>query len=179
MVLVVAAKSGTQFLVVLDELDGFDPLDLLEPEFVLAAETERRAVIDVERLPVHFVRQQRQLMPHVAKSVDVVITPSVCPVGVAVEYHVLGTRVRLHPFQEFCHRSSTPLGNAAPALNAVMLRDLFTETDLAQLIDRELLGMRNFTQYLQRAAFWALLQKAVPLLALGEGAVGPEIRGYV
>src|SRR5262245_51203833 len=140
MVLVVAALPGPQVLVVLDELDGFDPLDLLEPEFVLAAETERRAVIDVDRLPVHFVRQQRQLMLHVAKSWDVVITTSVCPVGVAVEYDVLGTRVGSHPFQEFCHRSSTPLGNAAPPLNAVMLRDLFTETNFTQLIHRELLG---------------------------------------
>src|SRR5262249_49716675 len=171
--------SGPQLLVVLDELDGFDPLDLLEPEFVLAAETERRAVINVERLPVHFVSQQRQLMLHVAKSVDVVIPPSVSPVGVAVEYDVFSSRVRLHPFQEFCHRSSAPLGNAAPALNAVMLRDLFTEADFTQLIDRELLGMRNFAKHLQRAALWALLQKAVPKLALGEGAVGPDMWGDV
>src|SRR5262245_55172010 len=162
MVFVVAALSGPQVLVVLDELDGFDPLDLLEPEFVLAAETERGAMIDVERLPVHFIRQQRQLMPHVAKSVGVVITPSVGPVGVAVEYDVLRTRVRFHPFQECCHRSSTPLGNAAPPLNAVMLRDLFTETNFTQLIDRKLLGVRKFTEYFQRAASWALLQKALP-----------------
>src|SRR5215470_7177124 len=162
MVLVVAAPSGTQFLVVFDELDGFDPLDLLEPEFVLAAEAERGAVIDIERLPVHFVRQQCQLMPHVAQSVDVVITPSVSPVGVAVEHGVLRTRVRFHSVQESCHRRSTPLGNAAPALNAVMLRDLFTETEFTQLIDRELLGVRKFTEYFQRAASWALLQKAVP-----------------
>src|SRR5262245_46917462 len=101
-------------------------------------------------------------MPHVAKSVDVVITPSVCPVGVAVEYDVLSTRVRLHPFQECCHRSSTPLGNAAPPLNTVMLRDLFTETNFTQLIDRELLGMCNFTKYFQRAALWTLFQKVVP-----------------
>src|SRR6516165_3934778 len=117
MVFVVAALSGSQLLVVLDELDGFDPLDLLEPEFVLAAETERRAVIDVEGLAVHFVSQQGQLMLHVAKSVDVVITPSVSPVGVAIEYHVSSTRVGFHQLQEFYHRSSTPLGNAAPALN--------------------------------------------------------------
>src|SRR5215470_12559804 len=116
MVLVVAALTGAQVLEVIDELDGFDPLDLLEPEFVLAAETERRAVIDVQRLPVHFVSQQRQLMLHVAKSVDVVITPAVSPFGVAVEYHVLGTREGFHSFQELYHRSSTPLGNAAPAL---------------------------------------------------------------
>ena len=43
MVLVVAALSGTQLLEVIDELDGFDPFDLLEPEFVLAAETEQCA----------------------------------------------------------------------------------------------------------------------------------------
>ena len=97
-------------------------------------------MIDVERLPVHFVSQQRQLMLHVAKSVDVVITPAVSPVGVAVEYHVPSTRVGFHQFQEFYHRSSTPLGNAAPALNAVMLRDLFAETDFTQLIDCVLLG---------------------------------------
>src|SRR5262249_31289340 len=162
MVFVVAALSGSKLLVVLDELDGFDPLDLLEPEFVLAAETKRRAVINVERLPVHFVSQQRQLMLHVAKSVDVVIPPSVSPVGVAVEYDVLGARVRLHPFQEFCHRSSTPLGNAAPTLNAVMLRDLFTETDFTQLIDRQLLGMLDFTKYLHCAALCTVLQKAIP-----------------
>src|SRR5215467_1333224 len=142
MVFVVAALPCPQVLVVLDELDGFDPLDLLETEFVLAAETEGRAVINVERLPVHFVSQQRQLMLHVGKSVDVVITPAVSSVGVAVESRVLGSRFRFYPFQEFCHRSSTPLGNAAPALDAVMLRDLFTETDLAQLIHRQLLGMR-------------------------------------
>src|SRR5262249_19097183 len=106
--------------------------------------------------------QQRHLMPHVAKSVDVVITPSVSPVGVAVEYRELRTRVGFHPFEEFGHRGSAPLCNAAPALNAVVLRDLFTETDSTQLIDRELLGMRDFTKYLQRAALWPLLQKAVP-----------------
>jgi len=49
--LVVAALSGTQVLEVIDELDGFDPLDLLEPEFVLAREAEGRAVINVEGLP--------------------------------------------------------------------------------------------------------------------------------
>ena len=48
MVLVVAALASTEVLVVLDELDGFDPLDLLEPEFVLAPEAEGRAVINVE-----------------------------------------------------------------------------------------------------------------------------------
>ena len=62
MVLVLAALSGTQVLQVIDELDGFDPLDLLEPEFVLAAETERGAVIDVERMAVHFVSEQRPFM---------------------------------------------------------------------------------------------------------------------
>jgi hypothetical protein len=44
VVLVVAALSGTHVLEVFDELDGFDPLDPPEPEFVLAAETERGAV---------------------------------------------------------------------------------------------------------------------------------------
>jgi hypothetical protein len=69
VVLVVADLSGTQVLEVIDELDGFDPLDLLEPEFVLAAETERGAVMDVERLDVHFVTEQRQFMLHVFKDV--------------------------------------------------------------------------------------------------------------
>src|SRR5262249_40124602 len=106
-------------------------LTCLKPELVLTPETEWCAVIDVERLTVHLVSEQRHLMLHVAKSVDVVITPSVLPVGVAVEYRILRTRVRFHPFRELCHRGSTPLGNAAPALNAVVLRDLFTETDPA------------------------------------------------
>jgi len=60
--LVVAAPSGTQVLEVIDELDRFDPLDLLEPAFVLAAETEWGAVIDVERLAVHFEIQERPFM---------------------------------------------------------------------------------------------------------------------
>src|SRR6516162_11931176 len=101
-------------------------------------------------------------MLHVAKSVDVVITPAVGPVGVAVEYHVPSTRVGFHQLQEFYHRSSAPLGNAAPALNAVMLRDLFAKTDFAQLIDCELLGKHNFTKYLHSAALWASLYEAVP-----------------
>ena len=83
MALVVAAPSGTQVLEVIDELDRFDPLDLLEPAFVLAAETERGAVIDVERLAVHFESQERPFMLHVLKSVDVVITPAVAPVSEA------------------------------------------------------------------------------------------------
>src|SRR6516162_6688348 len=101
-------------------------------------------------------------MLHVAQCVDVVITPAVSPLGVAVEYRVLNTRVGFHPFQEFCHRSSTPLGNAAPALNAVMLRNLFAETDFTQLIDCKLPGKRHFTKYLHRAALWASLYEAVP-----------------
>src|SRR5262249_6825973 len=101
-------------------------------------------------------------MLHVAKSVDVVITPAVSPVGVAIEYYVPSTRVGFHQFQEFYHRSSTPLGNAAPALNAVMLRNLFAETDLAQLIDGEFLGMRHLAKQLHRAALCASLQKAFP-----------------
>src|SRR5215469_1792436 len=101
-------------------------------------------------------------MLYVAKSVDVVITPAVSPVGVAVEYHVPSTRVGFHQFQEFYHRSSTPLGNAAPALNAVMLRDLFAEAHFTQLIDCKLLGKRHFTKYLHRAALWASLYEAVP-----------------
>ena len=42
MVLGVAALSGTQVFEVIDQLDGFNPFDLLEPEFVLAAESEQR-----------------------------------------------------------------------------------------------------------------------------------------
>jgi hypothetical protein len=73
VVIVVAALSGTQVLEVIDGLDGFDPLDLSELAFVLAAETERGALIDVERLAVHFVNEQRQCMLHVLKSVDALI----------------------------------------------------------------------------------------------------------
>src|SRR5262245_10916081 len=70
-------------------------------------------------------------MLHVAKRMDVVVPPSVSSVGGAVEYRILRTRVRFHASQELCHRSSTSLDNVAPALNAVMLRDLFTHTDPA------------------------------------------------
>ena len=75
----------------------------------------------------------------------------------AEEYHVLGTGEGFHHFQEFCYRSTAPLGNAAPPLNAVVLRDLFAETDFTQLIDCQFLGMRNFAEYLQRAALWTVL----------------------
>src|SRR5215813_4830722 len=64
MVLVVAAPLGPQFLVVLHELD----FDLLEPEFVLAAEAERCAVIDIERLPVQDPEQRTGEMPPARKT---------------------------------------------------------------------------------------------------------------
>src|SRR5262245_53197454 len=97
MVLVVAALSRAEMSEALNELDALDPLDLLEAELEFVSQAERGAVQFVERLAVHFVREDGQLVSHVLDLVSVVVDAPFGAFAVRVEHHV--TRFGQWPYE--------------------------------------------------------------------------------
>src|SRR6185312_7285948 len=65
-----------------------------------------------------------QFMAHVLDLVDVVIAPAISAVGQRIEYGVAGLRCWLHQVEDVAHGNATPFGDAGPALDAEMRRDL-------------------------------------------------------
>jgi len=76
VVLVVATLTSTETSEIHHKLDRFDPFDLLEAQFILAAQSQRRAVEDADRLSIHLIGQDREMVRHVFDKVDVVIFAS-------------------------------------------------------------------------------------------------------
>src|SRR6185312_16704649 len=88
MILVIAALSRAEVGEVPNKLDRRDPLDHLEAQLVLTPQPQRRAMEDAHRRPVHFVGENGQSMPHVAKLVNVVIAAARRTFGKRVEHRV-------------------------------------------------------------------------------------------
>src|SRR5262249_5829184 len=76
MVFVVAALPCAEMGEALDELDGLDPLDHLEAQLEFVSQPERGAVQLVERLAVHLVGEDGQVVAHVRDLVSVVVQPA-------------------------------------------------------------------------------------------------------
>ena len=81
VILVISALTGAKIREVMDELDRRDPLHHLEPELILAAQPQRRAVQHADGRSVHLVGEDGQLVAHVGYLVHVVVTPNVAAVG--------------------------------------------------------------------------------------------------
>src|SRR5262249_60192550 len=73
VVLVIATLPRTQVAEALDELDGLDPLHLFEAQLELIAQPQRRTVQLIERLTVHLVGEEGQVVPHVVDVVRIVV----------------------------------------------------------------------------------------------------------
>ncbi len=63
--LVVSAVAAADLGVVRDQLDSFDPPDLLEPELDLVAQPQQRAVPERQGLVVQVVGDHREVVAHV------------------------------------------------------------------------------------------------------------------
>src|SRR5215469_1232229 len=81
VVLVVAPLAGSEVGEIRDEIDGFDPLDVFEAQFVLAAKPQRRSVQYADRLSIHFIGQKCQMVGHVFETMDIVIPPAFASFG--------------------------------------------------------------------------------------------------
>src|SRR5215469_1568016 len=73
VVLVVATLPFAQVAEALDELDGLNPLHLLEAQLKLVAEPQRRTVQLVERRTVHLIGEEGQMVPHVFDVVCIIV----------------------------------------------------------------------------------------------------------
>ena len=97
----------------MNEFDRDDPFDHLEAELVLAAQPQRRAMQDADRLAVHLVGEDRQFVAHVLDLVNVIIAPAIGAVGQEVKYGVPRLRRRLHRIEDVPH-CGTPPHSATP-----------------------------------------------------------------
>ena len=88
VVFVVATLSRAQVVKAIHEFDGFDPLNHLESQLVLAPQPQRGPVEDGQGLPIHLVREQRELMSHVVNAMHVVVAPAFTALGKGVENDV-------------------------------------------------------------------------------------------
>jgi hypothetical protein len=77
-------------------------------------------------------------MAHIAYFVNIVIAPSIRPVGQRVENGIARLRQPPHQPHNLAHRHATPLGHTRPALDAEMGRDLFLFLHALKLGQREL-----------------------------------------
>src|SRR5215471_15780437 len=81
VILVVAPLAGPEVSEILNEIDGFDPLDVFEAQFVLAAKPQRRSVQYADRLSIHFIGQKCQMVRHVFETMDIVIPAAFASFG--------------------------------------------------------------------------------------------------
>src|SRR5215469_1979542 len=111
MVLVVAALPGAEMGEALDELDGLDPFDHLEAQLELVAQPQRSAVQLVERLAVHLVGEDGQVVAHVLDLVSVVVQSALWALGEGVKHGKTSLRQWMHQLDDLVHRHAAPLGD--------------------------------------------------------------------
>src|SRR6185437_5700411 len=92
------------------------------------------------------------------------------------ERHRAGLWKRAHQFYELLHRQSTPFGNAAPALDTVVHCYMFGGAEFLQLRKGEFDGMLNQPTHFEAKIAEAVLCHALPIVANGHLAIGPEVR---
>ena len=79
-------------------------------------------------------------MAHVLDLVDVVIATAVGAVGQRIEHGIAGFGRRLHQVENVAHGNTTPFGDAGPALNAEMSRDLLLLGHGLEVVQGKLAG---------------------------------------
>ncbi len=79
MIFVISTLAGAQVPEIAHKLDRLDPFDHLESQLVLAAQSEWSAMQKVERLSVHLIGKDGQLMAHVSHGVNIVVNAALRP----------------------------------------------------------------------------------------------------
>ena len=180
MVLGVAAFALVDRLDVLDELDRLDPLDHLEAELILDTQPQRGSVQMIERLVVHLVRQQCLRVQSVLDREAVVILAAR---DARAERDALAKRVeddrlrigsRPDQFHQFRQRQSAPRGNARPALDAVVQRDLGLLAQRPEVVQRQFDRVLHQAVYLEPVVLEIAGGQRLPLVAGRHLAVDPE-----
>src|ERR1700731_4515318 len=141
----IAALAAVQPGEAAHELDARDVFRHLVAELTLEPEAQRRAMGDVELLAVHLIGEDRLRMGGVGK-VDAlviadrfwIIAQAAVIQGIgAVEDDIVRLRLDAGARQDFGERHAPPFADAAPALDAVMARDLRARGKRAQIVERE------------------------------------------
>src|SRR6476620_4850710 len=111
---------------------------MLVAELALHAQPQRRAMRLSEGRAVHVVGEDRLRVEGVDE-VDALIIFSIAAERVgAMEDEIAGVGLETHTLQQRCKLRAAPLADRAPALDAVVARDLRARGKLAQLGEAEL-----------------------------------------
>src|SRR4051794_1812377 len=116
-----ALRDGCQ---IVDEFDTPDVFGHLVAELRLDAEPERRAVLDRQRGAVHLVGKDRLRMARVAYIDALVISIAAVVVVHGVKYRVTRGARGVDALDDVRERHAFPFCDRAPALDAVVARDL-------------------------------------------------------
>src|SRR6185437_10755920 len=111
--------------------------------------------------------------------VNVVVDAAIGAFGERVEDGIARLAGRSHDVEDLAHRSSAPLGDAGPALDAEMLGDLLLLGHRLDLGIGELPRMLDQATDAQSVVDEAVLLERTELRGHRQRAVGPEMRRYV
>ena len=105
---------------------------------------------DGQGLPVHLVREQREIMSHVVNAMHVVVAPAFAALGKGVENDVLRLPLRLHEVEDVPHRHAGPFRHTRPTLHTEMASDLFLLRHRLDLRVREFLRLPDWAMSARR-----------------------------
>src|ERR1700674_1725033 len=138
-----AALALANGFVITDELDCADVLHHRESKLCFNAKPERRSVQNRQRPAVHFVGKNRLRIFRQLYANRTVKVPRSLGVWLRggfiverVENDVAGSGKRMTKSDDVIQRYTAPLGNAGPALDATMLRNLSSLRHCAEIQQR-------------------------------------------
>ena len=118
-------------------------------------------------------------MAHVRQTVRVIVAAAVAAVSERVKHRVAGLGRRLDEIEDVAHWHAAPLGNARPALDAEMRRDLLLLGHHLQLGERQLDGVFDQAVDPQPVARKFGRDKRIEFRRFRHRAVGPKVRRNV